>query len=69
MSSSPFRPVVSAAVILEEDIELPNLNDSKKISKKIRDQLYTLITEKATAWGVGVQDALDIDEKGQASLF
>ncbi len=59
-------PVVSAAVILEEDISLPKLNDSKKISKKVRDDLYALITEKAVAWGVGIQDAIDVDEKGLA---
>lgn len=59
-------PVVSAAVIMESAIRLPKLNDSKKLSKNVRDELFDLITSKATAYGIGLQDAITIDEKGLA---
>ncbi|MDD6159541.1 MAG: ribonuclease HII, partial [Oscillospiraceae bacterium] len=39
--------VYAAAVILPEDLELPHLNDSKKVTPKRRDALYDLIREKA----------------------
>ena len=40
-------PVSVAAVILPREIFLPKLNDSKKISPKVREELYDLICEKA----------------------
>ena len=56
-------PVVSAAVILPQDIELPGVNDSKKISEKKREILYDDIHEKALCVGVGWADVAEIDEK------
>jgi ribonuclease HII len=55
-------PVYAAAVILPEDIDIPMLNDSKKLSDKQRYQLRPLIEEKAIAWAVGVVDHKEIDE-------
>ena len=46
-------PVVAAAVILENSIT--GLNDSKKISKKKREVLYSEILENATSVAVGVK--------------
>ena len=40
-------PVVAGACILPAGIELPYLNDSKKLTEKRREALYTLITEQA----------------------
>ncbi len=45
-------PVVVAACILPPDVDLPGLNDSKKLTPKKRDQLFDLIRTKATAWCV-----------------
>ena len=55
-------PVVAAAVILPENIFIPKLNDSKKLSSKQRDELYSIIMEKAIAYGVGMSDEKCIDE-------
>jgi ribonuclease HII len=56
-------PVVSAAVILPQDIELPGVKDSKKISEKKREVLYGNIQEKALSVGIGWSDVAEIDEK------
>lgn len=55
-------PVCAAAVILPRDVELPGLNDSKKLSDKKRRELYPLIMEKALAYGIGFADEKEIDE-------
>ncbi len=54
-------PVVAACVVLPEQ-KILNLNDSKKISKNKRDELYDEIREKALAIGIGVVDNKRIDE-------
>lgn len=59
-------PLVAAAVILPEKVRLPRLNDSKLLTEKKREELYELITRKALAWGVGIEDAYLIDEIGLA---
>ncbi len=45
-------PVMAAAVILPFGLKIPELNDSKKLSEKKRDELYDVITEKAISWAV-----------------
>ena len=55
-------PVVAAAVILPKDQEILNLNDSKKLSEKKREALYTEIMEKAVAVGIGFASPARIDE-------
>ncbi|HHV61881.1 MAG TPA: ribonuclease HII [Firmicutes bacterium] len=47
-------PVVAAAVILPRGIEIPYLNDSKKLSPKRREALYEIIEGSAVAVGVGI---------------
>ena len=42
-------PVSVAAVILPDHLLLPRLNDSKKLSAKVRDELYDEIMAKALA--------------------
>ena len=56
-------PVVSAAVILPQDIELPGVNDSKTISEKRREILYDDIQDSALCVGLGWSDVDEIDEK------
>lgn len=55
-------PVVAAAVILPDDFECPQLNDSKQLSEKTRDELRLIIEEKALSWAVGVVECGEIDE-------
>lgn len=55
-------PVCAAAVILPPNLEIPGLNDSKKISDKKRRALYPLIKEKAVAYGIAFADHTEIDE-------
>ncbi len=45
-------PVTAAAVILPNDFELPLLNDSKQLSKKIRENLKPIIKDKAISFAV-----------------
>ena len=55
-------PVCAAACILPEGLEIPGLNDSKKLSEKKREALYQTITEQALAWAVCLTDEKTIDE-------
>ena len=55
-------PVVASAVILPENIDIPGLTDSKKISPKKRLLLYDKIFEKADYIGVGIVNEDRIDE-------
>lgn len=55
-------PVYAAAVILPRKIEIPGLNDSKRLSEKRREALYDLITAQAEAWSVAWAGAAEIDE-------
>lgn len=55
-------PVYAAAVILPRELEIPGLNDSKKLTEKKREALYGLITAQAEAWSVAFAAAEEIDE-------
>lgn len=55
-------PVVASSVILSKDCYIPKLNDSKKLSEKVREELYDVILEKAVAVGIGIVSAKEIDE-------
>ena len=46
-------PVFAAAVILDKEIQIEGLNDSKKISEKKRETIAQEIKEKAIAWSIG----------------
>ncbi len=59
----PFAgPVVAGAVILPKDCDILYINDSKKLSEKRREMLFTEIKEKAIACAVGVVSPARIDE-------
>lgn len=55
-------PVCAAAVILPSHLELPGLNDSKKLTDKKRRELYPVIKEQAIAYGIGFASEEEIDE-------
>lgn len=54
-------PVVAAAVILPDQVDLPGMNDSKQLSEADRNRLRPMILEQAIAWGVGIIPAAEID--------
>ena len=55
-------PVCAAAVILPAGIDIPGLNDSKKLSDKQRRNLLPVIKEKALAYGIAFASENEIDE-------
>lgn len=59
----PFAgPVVAGAVVLPVGLKIQGLNDSKKISKAKREELFDEIKEKAISYGVGMASPQRIDE-------
>ncbi|MFT6897087.1 MAG: ribonuclease HII [Paraglaciecola sp.] len=54
--------VVTAAVILDPSKPIPGLADSKKLSAKKRDSLFSQITEHALAWSIGRASPQEIDQ-------
>ena len=55
-------PVCAAAVILPEHLQIPGLNDSKKLTDKKRRELFPIIQEQAIAYGIGLASEAEIDE-------
>ena len=55
-------PVYAAAVILPKHLQIPGLNDSKKLSDKRRRELYPVICDQALAYGIGFATEQAIDE-------
>ena len=54
-------PVCAAAVILPENIEIPGLNDSKKLSAKKREELYDIICGEAVSFGIAFATVEEIE--------
>lgn len=54
-------PVVAAAVILPEQVELPGLDDSKKLKREQREKLAISIREQALALSIGCVPPPQID--------
>lgn len=55
-------PVVTAAVIFPASYENPLINDSKKLSKKQREELFEVIKREAIAFSIIYIDVKTIDE-------
>ncbi len=55
-------PVVAAAVIFARTYNNKDINDSKKLSEKKREELFETIKNDALAIGVGIVDAPTIDK-------
>ena len=54
-------PVVAAACILSRAYINNDINDSKQLSEKKREELFELIKKDAIAYGVGIVSAEEID--------
>ena len=54
--------VYAAAVILPREIEIPGLDDSKKLTEKKREALFPVICEQAVAYSIARVEAAEIDE-------
>jgi ribonuclease HII len=55
-------PVVAAAVILPEGFKLLGLNDSKKLTEKMKEEFFEIINKEAVSIGLGIISANKIDE-------
>ncbi len=55
-------PVCAAAVILPKHLNIPGLDDSKKLTDKRRRELMPIIKEQAIAYGIGMASHEEIDE-------
>ena len=55
-------PVVAAAVIFPSQVNIPGLNDSKKLSTKKREELFPKIQEISVSYGVAVVNEKVIDK-------
>lgn len=55
-------PVCAAAVILPRGLEIPGLNDSKKLSEKKREALFEPIRAAALGYGVAFASVEEIEE-------
>ena len=55
-------PVCAAAVILPSDVNIPELNDSKKLSEKKREQLFDVIKNSAISYCVAYASVEEIEE-------
>ena len=54
-------PVCAAACILPRNLEIPGLNDSKKLSSKARDSLYDIIINSAVSYGIAFASVEEIE--------
>lgn len=63
-------PVVAAACIVPKGVLIPGVNDSKKLTPEMREQLFPLLTSK-THFSIGIIDHQKIDEVNiyQASIL
>ena len=55
-------PVCASAVILPRGLEIPGLNDSKKLTDKKRRELMPIIKEQALAYGIAFASHEEIDQ-------
>lgn len=65
-------PVCAACVMLRDGVDIPYLNDSKKLSEKRRELIYQqLMQQGLIAYGIGFGSVLEIEEYNilQATFF
>ena len=64
-------PVVAAAVIFERGIHLEGMQDSKRVSARLRQELSDLIRRVAVSWSIGAATVAEVDQYNihQATLL
>lgn len=55
-------PVCAAAVILPRGLDIPGLNDSKKLSEKKREELFDVLCREAAAYGIAFAGVEEIEK-------
>lgn len=55
-------PVVAAAVIFDSKTFISKVNDSKKLSERVREELYDEIISKSVSYGIGIVKEKKIDK-------
>lgn len=55
-------PVFAAAVVFEKGTYIPEINDSKKLTEKKREELFDVIKEKALYYNIVSVDENEIDK-------
>ena len=56
-------PVCAAAVILPPGLEIPGLDDSKKLTERRREALFDVICDKAVSYGVAFATVEEIEAR------
>ena len=54
-------PVCAAACILPDGLEIPGLNDSKRLSPQKREELYDIIIDSAVTYGIAFASVDEIE--------
>ena len=54
-------PIVAAALILKDGVDIPGIDDSKKLSEAVREKLEPMIKKSAVTFGIGSVDPHEID--------
>ena len=56
-------PVCAAAVILPAGLEIPGLDDSKKLTERRREALFDVICDKAVSYGIAFATVEEIEAR------
>ena len=59
-------PIVAGAVILDPNVKIKSVADSKKLRSPLRKKIFLEITTVAKAWATGIVSAQSIDKLGIA---
>ena len=64
-------PVVAASVVLDEAAKIEGLNDSKRLTSAVREELFDRIQRLSVAFGIGMATPTEIDNHNilQATLL
>ncbi|MBQ69445.1 ribonuclease HII, partial [Candidatus Saccharibacteria bacterium] len=62
-------PLVVGAVVLDPERPIAALDDSKKLTKKRREELEAEIKDTALAYGLGWVEANELDEVGMSEAL
>lgn len=63
-------PIVAAAVIMSAEADIPGVQDSKRLTEDVREELYPHIIAQADAWAIAMlsEEVIDRDGVQRANL-